>query len=52
MSEVIRFSQDKMISIVWNTFTDEAVRSPTQEDMDTLPVGEDLADDEIETLDE
>jgi hypothetical protein len=52
MNEAIRYSEDGMICIVWDTAADEAVRCATQDDMDTLPVGEDLADDEIETLDE
>jgi hypothetical protein len=49
-TEVIRFSEDAAISIVWDTAADEAVRCPTQDDMDNLPVGDDLTDEEIETL--
>ncbi len=52
MAQVIRFSEDASISIVWDTVADEAVRCPTQDDMDNLPVGEDLTAEEIETIDE
>jgi hypothetical protein len=48
--EEIRFSADGAISIVWAD--GEAVRCPTQQDMDALPVGEDLTAEEIETIDE
>ncbi len=51
-NEVIRYSDDAAICIVWDTATDQAVRCPTQRDMDTLPVGDDLTDAEIETIDE
>lgn len=44
----LRFSEDGAISIVW--CDGEALRAPTQEDVDTLPVGPDLTDDEIESL--
>lgn len=46
----IRFSADGHISIVWDNC--EPVRCPTQHDMDTLPVGLDLTDDEIEQIEE
>ena len=49
--EMIRFSQDASINIVWDTDSDEAVRCPTQDDLDTLPTGSDLTDGEIETID-
>jgi hypothetical protein len=52
MNEAIRYSKDGMICIVWDTISDKAVRCVTQDDMDTLPVVNDLMDDEIETLDE
>ena len=52
MAQVIRYSPDASISIVWDTVADEAVRCPTQWDMDHLPVGKDLTEDEIEALDE
>jgi hypothetical protein len=52
MAQVIRFSSDASISIVWDTVAGEAVRCPTQEDVDTLPVGDDLTDDETESLEE
>jgi hypothetical protein len=51
MAEVIRFSKDASISIVWDTETHKAVRCPTQSDMDILPVGRDLTAKEIKTLD-
>jgi len=51
-TEVIRFSDDAAISIVWDTAADEAVRCPTQDDLDNLPVGEDLTADEIESLED
>jgi len=52
MTQVIRYSADASVSIVWDAVADEAVRCPTQLDMDHLPVGEDLTEDEIDTLDE
>ena len=52
MAQVIRFSEDASISIVWDPVADEAVRCPTQDDMDNLPVGDDLTAEEIETIDE
>ena len=48
MTTEIRFSEDGSISMVW--VDGEAVRVPTQEDMDTLPVGEDMTDEEVEAL--
>lgn len=48
--EEIRCSSDARICIVWDTAADEAVRCPTQEDMDRLPVGRDLTEEEIATL--
>lgn len=50
LEEEIRFSEDGRISLVWSK--GEAIRCPTQHDMDTLPVGEDLTDEEIEQIDE
>lgn len=52
MAKVIRFSEGANISIVWDTREDRAVRFPTQDDMDNLPVGEDLTEEEIETIEE
>jgi hypothetical protein len=49
---MIRYSPNGTISIVWDIAADEAVRCPTQWDTDHLPVGSDLTDDEIKTLDE
>lgn len=46
--EEIRYSSDATICMVWSD--GEPVRCPTQEDMDTLPVGEDMTDDEVESL--
>jgi hypothetical protein len=51
MAQVIRFSRDASISIVWDTVLNKAVRCPTQSDMDKLPVGKDLSAKEIKTLD-
>jgi hypothetical protein len=50
--EVLRHSRDGKIVIVWDTAENEAVRCPTQHDMDTLPVGRDLSREEINTLPE
>lgn len=50
MSEVIRYSKSGSICIVWDKTTNEAVRCPTQDDMDRLPVGKDLTAAEIATL--
>jgi hypothetical protein len=52
LTEVIRFSEDASISIVWDTATNGAVRCPTQDDMDNLPVGDDLTTEEIETIED
>lgn len=52
MSEVIRYSPDSSICIVWDTAADESVRCPTQWDMDNLPVGDDLTAEEVAALDE
>lgn len=49
-TEEIRFSEDGAISMVWSD--GEPVRCPTQEDMDDLPVGDDMTDEEIESLDD
>lgn len=45
----IRFSADGSVSMVWAD--GEAVRVPSQQDLDFLPVGEDLTDEEIAGLD-
>lgn len=47
--EIIRHSADGSISMVWSD--GKPLRCPTQHDMDTLPVGDDMSDDEIESLD-
>ena len=52
MAQVIRFSEDGKVIIVWDTDEDAAVRCPTQQDMDNLSVGNDLTDEEIETIDD
>ena len=51
-SEVIRFSDDGGVNIVWDTSSEAPVRVPTQHDLDTLPVGDDLTDDDIARLDD
>jgi len=48
-NEEIRYSEDGSISMVWAG--GEPVRCPDQDDMDRLPVGPDMTDDEIEELD-
>lgn len=45
----IRFSDDGQICMVWAD--GRTVRVPTQHDMDTLPVGEDMTDEEVAGLD-
>ena len=46
--EEIRYSADGSINMVY--CDGEPVRCPTDQDMDTLPVGPDLTADEIESL--
>lgn len=46
----IRFSADASICMVQDE--DGSFRVATQDDMDTLEVGEDLTDEDIEVLDE
>jgi hypothetical protein len=48
-TEEIRYSEDGTICMVWAD--GEPVRCPTQGDMDTLPVGEDMTADEVDRLD-
>ena len=48
MKEEIRYSPDASICMVWDAGS--PVRCPTQEDMDTLPVGDDMTTDEIDSL--
>jgi hypothetical protein len=45
----IRFSADGAVSMVWAD--GEAVRVPTQQDLDILPVGDDMTEDEVAGLD-
>jgi hypothetical protein len=45
----IRFSEDGLVCVVWAD--GQALRVPTQHDMDTLPVGDDLTDEELAGLD-
>ena len=45
----IRFSADGSVSMVWAD--GEAVRVPTQMDLDILPVGDDMTDEEVAGLD-
>lgn len=47
-AEQIRFSKDGSVSMVWAG--GEPIRCPTQHDMDALPVGEDMSEDEAESL--
>ena len=49
-NEVIRYSDCGSICIVWAD--DAPVRVPTQHDLDTLPVGDDLKDDDIARMDD
>lgn len=49
-NEQIRYSEDGSVSMVWSD--GEPVRCPTQEDLDTLPVGPDMDQDEVEQLDD
>ena len=49
-NEQIRYSEDGTISMVWAD--GQPVRCPTQEDLDSLPVGPDMDADEVEQLDE
>lgn len=49
MATEIRFSEDGSVSMVWTG--GEPVRCPTQEDMNSLPVGEDMTEEEIALLD-
>lgn len=44
----IRFSEDGSISMVWAD--GQAVRVPTQQDLDLLPVGDDMTDEEVAGL--
>ena len=50
MRDEIRHSDNGSISMVWRD--GEPLRCPNQEDMETLPVGEDMTEDEIASLDE
>lgn len=49
-NEQIRFDAAGTISMVW--CDGEPVRCPTQHDMDTLPVGEDMSDEEVASLED
>jgi hypothetical protein len=46
----IRFSVDGSVCLVWAD--GQPLRVPTQHDMDTLPVGDDLTADELAGLDD
>ncbi len=48
MKTEIRFTEDATICMVW--CDGEPLRCPTQDDMDTLPVGDDMTDEESELL--
>ena len=46
----IRYSPDAVVCMVWCGV--EPLRCPTQEDMDRLPVGPDMTEDEMDRLDD
>lgn len=48
--EEIRYSIDGTICMVWAE--GEPTRCPTQEDMDNLPVGRDMTDEEVDGFDD
>lgn len=50
MTSQLRYSEDASICIVQDE--DGEFRAASQEDMDTLPVGKDLTDEEIALLDD
>jgi hypothetical protein len=47
MTTTIRYSADASICLIDDG---DQFRAPTQEDMDTLPVGDDLTEDEIASI--
>lgn len=49
-NEQIRYDESGAISMVWAD--GESVRCPTQDDLDTLPVGPDMDQDEVDGLDD
>jgi len=49
-TEEIRYSVDGSVCMVW--VDGEPDRCPTQDDMDRLPVGTDMTDDEVAALDD
>ena len=51
-NEVIRYSDDASICIVWATADDAPVRVPTQHDLDTLPVGDDLTAEDLKIVED
>ncbi len=44
----VRFSEDGSVSMVWED--GKPVRCPTQHDMDSLPVGPDMTDEELDQI--
>jgi hypothetical protein len=50
MTTEIRHSADGAVSMVW--INGQPARCPTQEDMDTLPVGQDLTTEEVDSLED
>jgi len=46
----IRYSADASVSMVWED--GKVVRCPSQHDMDTLLVGDDMTSQEVDSLDE
>ena len=49
MAETIRYSEDASVCMVW--CGGEPIRCPDQDDMDRLPVGPDMNEDELDQLD-
>lgn len=49
MDEEIRYSGDGSVCMVWSD--ESPLRAPTQRDMDNLPVGRDMTEDEVASLD-
>lgn len=47
---MLRFSEDGSIVMVWDVINDECVRCPDQDDINDLPVGDDLSPEEIDSL--
>jgi hypothetical protein len=48
--EVIRFSADNSVWVVWDTLWDYATRKPTWDDLKILPLGPELTEAEVATI--